>query len=63
MASSAGGARWTKSHNVIIIIIILFKFTFNKFLNLYNQHVAMLIKAGCITYNKIHYKYITLYMY
>ena len=39
---------------VIIIIIILFKkFKLNKFLNLHNPHVAMLIKAGCITYNKI----------
>ena len=34
---------------------ILFKFKFNRFLNLYNPHVATLIEAGCITYNKIHY--------
>ena len=37
------------------MIIILFKFKFNKFLNLYNLHIATLIEAGCITYNKIHY--------
>ena len=32
----------------------LLKFKFNKFLNLYNPHIALLIEAGCITYNKIH---------
>ena len=31
-----------------IIIIILFEFKFNNFLNLYNPHVATLIEAGCI---------------
>ena len=45
---------------IIIIIIILLKFKFNTFLNLHNQHIASLIEAGCVTYNKIHYKYITL---
>ena len=46
---------WAKVNfnNIVIIIIILFKF--KKFLNLYNPHVAMLIEAGCITYRKIHY--------
>ena len=32
---------------MMIIIIILFKFKFSKFLNLYNPHVATLIEAGC----------------
>ena len=45
---------------IIIIIIILLKFKFNTFLNLHNPHIASLIEAGCVTYNKIHYKYITL---
>ena len=45
---------------IIIIIIILLKFKFNRFLNLHNPHIASLIEAGCVTYNKIHYKYITL---
>ena len=43
---------FTQAH---VIVIILFTFKFNKFLNLYNPHVATLIEAGCITYNKIHY--------
>ena len=42
-----------------LFIIILLKFKFNKFLNLHNPHIASLIEAGCVTYNKIHYKYIT----
>ena len=46
-------------HIIIIIIIILLKFIFNRFLNLHNPHIASLIEAGCITYNEIHYKYIT----
>ena len=41
--------------SIVIIVIILFKFKFNNFLNLYNPHVATLIEAGCISYNKIHY--------
>ena len=45
---------------IIIIIIILLKFKFNRFLNSHNSHIASLIEAGCIIYNEIHYKYITL---
>ena len=47
---------------IIMIIIILLKFKFNRFLNLHNPHIASLIEAGCITYNKIHYKYINTLM-
>ena len=45
---------------IIIIIIILLKFKFNRFLNLHSPHIASLIEAGCVTYNKIHNKHITL---
>ena len=44
----------------IIIIIILLKFKFNRFLNLHSPHIASLIEAGCVTYNKIHNKHIAL---
>ena len=46
--------------NYCIIVIILLKFKFNGVLNLHNPHIASLIEAGCVTYNKIHYKCITL---
>ena len=45
---------------IIIIIIILLKFKFNRFLNLHSPHIASLIEAGCVTYNKIHNKHIAL---
>ena len=35
-----------------MIIIILLKFKSNRFLNLHNPHIALLIEAGCVTYNK-----------
>ena len=41
---------------IIIIIIILLKFKFNRFLNLHNPHIASLIEAGCVTYNKMLYQ-------
>ena len=37
----------------IIIIILLNYFFQNKFINLYNPHIAKLIGAGCMIYNKI----------
>ena len=56
---------WNLNQNIIIIIIIiiiiLLKFKFNAFLTLHNPHIASLIEAGRVTYNKIHYKYITLW--
>ena len=54
---------WDKSFFncvIIIMIIILLKFKFNRFLNLHSPHIASLIEAGCVTYNKIHNKHITL---
>ena len=50
----------------IWIIISSFHFYFNNlnltifFLYLYNLHLATLMETGCITYNKIHCKCITL---
>ena len=43
---------------IIIIIIILLKFKFNRVLNLHNPHIASLIEAGGVTYNKLHYGFV-----
>ena len=61
ICASDEGLSHVENHSsiIIIIIIILLKFKFNRFLNLHNPHITSLIETGCVTYNKIHYKYIT----
>ena len=46
--------------SLLSLSLFLLKFKFNRFLNLHNPHIASLIEEGCVTYNKIHYKFITL---
>ena len=57
--SLSTGTKRVDDGDIIIIIIILLKFKLNRFSNLHSPHIASLIEAGCVTYNKIHNKHIT----